>query len=60
MGDISGTVWLLAGTARGGLRAYLTTLARGLAATGMNVVLWTSAPGDWFQLRAAGTGVRPL
>lgn len=60
MGDISGTVWLLAGAARGGLRAYLTALARGLAATGMNVVLWTSAPGDWFQLRAAGTGVRPL
>lgn len=57
---LPGTVWLVAGAARGGLRAYVTNLARGLAAAGVETVLWTDAPGDWHELQPAGTIVRPL
>lgn len=60
MWPMSGTVWLVAGPARGGLRTYVTTLARGLAAAGLETVLWTDAAGDWHELQTAGTIVRPL
>lgn len=60
MEGFAGTVWLLAGPARGGLRTYVTTLARGLAAAGMDVVVWAAAPADWSQLQTDGISVRPL